>query len=260
MFKKKIFQYSFAFSIILHLIFAILLTIISFKKIDFKSDYTEVTWGPISNSFTSEMSIAELESGNPIEGETQNALAIDGSLVELPIVKSVGSDEKFFSSKEKIKNEEIIKFSETATSKKTIENVPTTSLKTSDGKKSVQIGEKNEISENELKKIGKGSVSFGDGKNLSYDIEWSNKNLSRNLEIFQLPKYPKNLNVETQIRVKLFIEPSGFVSDAIVLQKGNTQLENISLKEVKKWKFEALQSGHSQQTQSCIVTFKFILK
>ena len=260
MLKNKKFPVSFSVSIVFHIALAFLLSYYQFQKIEIKSEYTEITWGPSNLNLSNEMSIAELESGILNEGENSEKKTLSADLINLPASKSNSGDEKIssLSEKKKLKEDELINYNLKSTKKTTDESSKISDL-SNIGAENNKIGRTKDLKVNEDKIVGKGGTGFGEGQNISYDIVWSN-NLNRNLEKFQLPKYPAGVNVSTQIRIKLSVEPSGFISEAVVLQKGNTLLENAAISTVKKWKFESLQSGQKQQNQNCVVTFKFVLQ
>lgn len=261
MFSKKLFPISIIFSVLLHIIFAIMMMYYSFEEAKTKVETIEMSWGPSPSDLSNEMDIANLESGNPQDGESSSSNSFSEETIELPSIKSLNNDEKIFTTKKEKKSDDSspINFNPSSTKKNVEESSEKTSSTSSIGKKPQKEGRGSEDATDAAAPFGKGSVSIGAGKNVSYDIEWTN-NLIRNLEVFSLPKYPAGANISTQIKLRLFVEPSGFISDVQVLQKGNTQLENVAIRDVKKWKFESLQSGQTQKTQSCVVTFRFVLK
>jgi outer membrane biosynthesis protein TonB len=68
------------------------------------------------------------------------------------------------------------------------------------------------------------------------------------------------VNVEAQIKIQTVVLPDGSVKAVQPLQKGNTKLEEVAMKELRFWRFEPLRRPQPQIEQTCIVTFLFRLK
>jgi len=65
----------------------------------------------------------------------------------------------------------------------------------------------------------------------------------------------------TWLEIKIFArEPLGLVGSAVLLQKGDTRLENITLEAFKTWRFSPLPGYVEQVNQSGVITFRFKLK
>jgi hypothetical protein len=105
---------------------------------------------------------------------------------------------------------------------------------------------------------GDGSDGYGVGSQ-GYQMSWLKGGTRRKLS-GDLPKYPPGVNVEAPISILAVVAPDGSIKSVQPRQKGNTQLENAAMKELRYWKFEPLSSSASQIDQSCVVTFLFKLK
>jgi TonB family protein len=65
---------------------------------------------------------------------------------------------------------------------------------------------------------------------------------------------------EAIIKIKFTVLPNGLVGSAILLQKGDTKLENLTLEAFKTWRLNPLPSYASQVAQSGVITFRFKLR
>ncbi len=59
------------------------------------------------------------------------------------------------------------------------------------------------------------------------------------------------------MRLKFWVDPTGRVSNVIVLRKLDADLERISLQYMKQWVFEALRPGVEQRLQWGTITIRF---
>ena len=81
-------------------------------------------------------------------------------------------------------------------------------------------------------------------------------------EIYQkkLPEFPEDVQQEAIIKIKFSVLPNGLVGSAVLLQKGNTRLENLTLETFKTWRFNPLPDYANQEPQTGIITFRFKLR
>ena len=84
MFSKKLFPISIIFSVLLHIIFAIIMMYYSFEEAKTKVETIEMSWGPSPSDLSNEMDIANLESGNPQDGESSSSNSFSEGTIELP--------------------------------------------------------------------------------------------------------------------------------------------------------------------------------
>lgn len=128
------------------------------------------------------------------------------------------------------------------------------------------IGEREQAAPTTLPPGGGAGTSPGMGgfggdveKGISYSIEWTRGGTRRKIS-GELPRYPKDVNVEAQIKILTVVQPDGSVKSTQPAQKANTALEDAAMKEVRLWRFEPLRSFQPQNEQSCVITFLFKLK
>lgn len=107
--------------------------------------------------------------------------------------------------------------------------------------------------------VGYGSVTSSIGDNVSYAIQWKGGG-NRQLLKGDLPKYPAGVNLNAQIKLRVVVQPRGTIKLVQPLRKGDTRLENAAIKEVRLWRFEALQSSQPALDQVCTITFNFKVK
>ncbi len=91
-----------------------------------------------------------------------------------------------------------------------------------------------------------------------YEISWEGGD--REIIADVIPKYPEGIYKEVLIRIKISVLPNGTVGDMIPLQKGDATLESLTMKALKQWRFNPLETGAPQVDQSAIVSFRFVLK
>ena len=106
---------------------------------------------------------------------------------------------------------------------------------------------------------GLGKEGSGVGKAVAFSMEWSDGG-NRLLLSGNLPRYPDGVNVEAQIKLESVVLPGGGVKSLKPVQKGNTQLEEAAMNEVRHWMFEPLPKSTPQRDQSCVITFNFTLR
>jgi len=75
-----------------------------------------------------------------------------------------------------------------------------------------------------------------------------------------LPEYPPGLNREAVIRIRFTVLPNGTVGEMVPLLKGDTTLEDITLRAFRRWRFNPLPPDAPQVSQSGVITFRYILK
>lgn len=92
----------------------------------------------------------------------------------------------------------------------------------------------------------------------SYHIEWSG--LARERIRGELPHYPPGVNKEVIIKVKFYVNPDGSVADVVLMQKGETRLESVTLDALRKWQFSPLDSNAPQILQEGTITFIYKLE
>ena len=104
-----------------------------------------------------------------------------------------------------------------------------------------------------------GGVGSSIASNISYNIQWTG-GARRDLVSGDLPKYPSGVNVDAQIRLRVVVQPRGTIKSVQPVRKGNTQLENAAIQEVRSWRFQSLQQSQPALDQVCTITFNFRVK
>ncbi len=92
-----------------------------------------------------------------------------------------------------------------------------------------------------------------------FEIDWEGEMVR---EIYQkrLPEFPPDVQREATIKIQFTVLPNGLVGSAILLQKGDTRLENLTLEAFKTWRFNPLPDYVDQVGQTGVITFRFKLK
>jgi len=75
-----------------------------------------------------------------------------------------------------------------------------------------------------------------------------------------IPKYPPGLQKEVVVKARLVVLPSGLVSEVVPLQKGDPVLEELTVKALSQWKFNAIPRDLPQLPQEGTITFIYRLR
>lgn len=75
-----------------------------------------------------------------------------------------------------------------------------------------------------------------------------------------IPQYPPGLQKEVVVKARLTVLPNGLVSEVVPLQKGDPVLEELTVKALSQWKFNALPPDVPQLPQEGTITFVYRLK
>ena len=134
--------------------------------------------------------------------------------------------------------------------------VPTSegSIFTMDRKESFQ-GAKISVGEQPGAGIETGNI----GRDLGFEIE--GEITGRQLLSNSLPAYPEGLNKSAVIVIRIVVLPDGTVlsSGMVPVRKENAQLEELTMNNLKLWRFSALPEGQNDN-QTGTVTFRFIVE
>lgn len=102
---------------------------------------------------------------------------------------------------------------------------------------------------------GLGNKGDGPGKGMGLgDIEWGGGG-NRTVLNKVLPPSPDALTKLVSIKIKFTVNPDGTVGDMRPMTKGDPALEGLSMKTLKKWKFNRLDAD-IQMTGTITFTFK----
>ena len=90
-----------------------------------------------------------------------------------------------------------------------------------------------------------------------YDISWDGA--VRDVLYDPLPIFPKELNKEVHIRIKIIVLPNGMVGDLIPLQIESASLKLETIKTLRTWRFSPLKPTTRQLNQIALITLRYIL-
>jgi TonB family protein len=124
-------------------------------------------------------------------------------------------------------------------------------------KKEKPQGEKEIPGETEEPKYEKEIPSQGEAEG-AYTIEGE---ISKRRIIYKLlPQYPKGQEVETKVRVRIFVAPDGRIERMVLVKKGGDIFDKITLNALREWKFEKLPPNLPQEIQEGVITFVYKLR
>jgi TonB family protein len=92
-----------------------------------------------------------------------------------------------------------------------------------------------------------------------FEIDWEGE-IRREIYQKNLPEFPPEVQRGATIKIQFTVLPSGLVGSAVLLQKGDTRLENLTLETFKTWRFNPLPEYVEQVPQTGIITFHFKLR
>ena len=91
-----------------------------------------------------------------------------------------------------------------------------------------------------------------------YEINW--EGVVRDVLYDPLPSYPRGLDKEASIQIRITVLPNGTVGDLIPLQKADATLESETIKTLKLWRLSPLKPTDPQMNQTATITFRFELQ
>ncbi len=92
-----------------------------------------------------------------------------------------------------------------------------------------------------------------------FKIDWSG-DIEREIYQKTMPQFPPDVQREATIKIRFTVLPNGLVGSAVLMQKGDTKLENATLEAFKSWRFNPLPAYVKQVSQTGVITFHFELK
>lgn len=93
----------------------------------------------------------------------------------------------------------------------------------------------------------------------AFEIDWMG-DIKREIYQKRLPEFPEGVDREAVIKIKFTVLPNGLIGSAVLMQKGDTRLENATLETFKTWRFNPLPGYVLQDSQTGIITFRFKLR
>ena len=91
-----------------------------------------------------------------------------------------------------------------------------------------------------------------------YEISW--EGVVRDILYDPLPTYPKGLDKEARIKIKITVLPNGTIGNLIPIQKADATLESVTMKSLKLWRLSPLKPTDPQLNQTAIITIRFVLQ
>ena len=93
----------------------------------------------------------------------------------------------------------------------------------------------------------------------AFEIDWMG-DIKREIYQKRLPEFPEDVHQDAVIKIKFTVLPNGLIGFAVLMQKGDTRLENLTLETFKTWRFNPLPNYVEQVSQTGIITFRFKLR
>ena len=75
-----------------------------------------------------------------------------------------------------------------------------------------------------------------------------------------LPQYPPGYQKEAVVKIRFTVLPDGSVGPMIPVQKGDPELEEITMRVLRQWRFNPLPPGVEQKSVQGVITFRYQLQ
>ena len=75
-----------------------------------------------------------------------------------------------------------------------------------------------------------------------------------------LPEYPTGLQREAVVKIRFWVQPDGRIGSMIPVRKGDPKLEDITMKAIRQWRFNALPADEQQKNVEGVITFVYKLQ
>ncbi|UCF63969.1 MAG: TonB family protein [bacterium] len=108
-------------------------------------------------------------------------------------------------------------------------------------------------------KLMEGTQKIQMDANREFEIDWGGE-IEREVYQKRLPEFPPDVQREATIKIQFSVLPNGLVGSAVLRQKGDTKLENLTLEAFKTWRFSPLPDYVEQVAQNGVITFRFKLQ
>ncbi|MEO0293254.1 MAG: energy transducer TonB [candidate division WOR-3 bacterium] len=96
------------------------------------------------------------------------------------------------------------------------------------------------------------------GKSSGYRI--SGELSKRKLIHFENPKYPKDENENTEVKLEIEVTPEGKIKSIKVIKTGGLSFDKSAIEAVQEWEFQPLSPTLPQENQKGIVTIYFEIR
>ncbi|GAB4342748.1 MAG: hypothetical protein Kow0037_30370 [Calditrichia bacterium] len=244
------------------LIHALLILLFMFIQVRFQpllEEFTEVT---LAGGFQAPPmeSVAQPQPGEELAEESPEPPANLPQQIELPERRELNLDENELIEKVQPEIEKIASPTNVINkqSPKTVK-MPKTGSSSSPFTRREKEVKRGLFSKQLDEKLLQGTQKVDININREFEIDWEGE-IRREIYQKRLPEFPPEVQREATIKIKFTVLPNGLVGSAILLQKGDTRLENLTLETFKTWRFNPLPEYVDQKPQSGIITFRFKLK
>jgi len=75
-----------------------------------------------------------------------------------------------------------------------------------------------------------------------------------------LPEYPPGLNQEAVVKIRFWVLPDGHIGSMIPVRKGNPVLDQVTMRAMRQWRFNALPETAEQKNAEGVITFVYKLR
>jgi outer membrane biosynthesis protein TonB len=107
------------------------------------------------------------------------------------------------------------------------------------------------------KKDGRAANGAGSNSNLPYTIEGDAA--KRRIISQVLPTYPPGLQREAIVKIRFWVLPDGRIGQMLPMQKGDPELEALTMKTMRQWQFSPLSPLEEQKSVQGLITFVYKL-
>lgn len=94
---------------------------------------------------------------------------------------------------------------------------------------------------------------------VTFSLKWAGADRRRKIS-GNIPRFPPDVSRDALVRVELVISAAGVIRSASVLESGNSRCADVTIRELRLWKFEPLARQRNRTDQRCIVTVSFVRK
>ena len=94
--------------------------------------------------------------------------------------------------------------------------------------------------------------------NMPYTIE--GEAAKRSIVSQVLPEYPPGLQQEAVVKIRFWVLPDGRIGSMIPVRKGDPTLDQVTMRTMRQWRFNALPSGAEQNNAEGVITFVYKLR
>jgi TonB family protein len=75
-----------------------------------------------------------------------------------------------------------------------------------------------------------------------------------------LPEYPPGLQQEAVVKIRFWVLPDGRIGSMIPVRKGDPVLDQVTMRAIRQWRFNALPTGSDPKNAEGVITFVYRLR